>query len=69
MITGYGVSEAVNHYYDIYGGSILGKEIIQGWGNVGAASAYYQAQAGAKIVGIIDRVGGLINQKGFLLKK
>ena len=23
MITGYGVSEAVNHYYDIYGGSIL----------------------------------------------
>ncbi len=66
MITGYGVSEAVNHYYDIYGGSILGKRvIIQGWGNVGAASAYYQAQAGAKIVGIIDRVGGLINPEGF----
>ena len=66
MITGYGVSEAVNHYYDIYGGSILGKRVlIQGWGNVGAASAYYQAQAGAKIVGIIDRVGGLINPEGF----
>jgi len=66
MITGYGVSEAVNHYYDIYGGSIKGKRvIIQGWGNVGAAAAYYQAQEGAKIVGIIDRVGGLINPEGF----
>ncbi len=66
MITGYGVSEAVNHYYDIYGGSIEGKRVIvQGWGNVGAAAAYYQAQAGAKIVGIIDRVGGIINQEGF----
>ena len=66
MITGYGVSEAVNHYYDIYGGSVYGKRvIIQGWGNVGAAAAYYQAQEGAKIVGIIDRVGGLINPEGF----
>ncbi len=70
MITGYGVSEAVNHYYDIYGGSIEGKRvIIQGWGNVGAAAAYYQAQAGAKIVGIIDRVGGLINKEGFTFEE
>ena len=66
MITGYGVSEAVNHYYTTYGGSIKGKRvIIQGWGNVGAAAAYYQAQLGAKVVGIIDRVGGLINPEGF----
>ena len=66
MITGYGVSEAVNHYYSIYGGSIKGKRvIIQGWGNVGAAAAYYQSQLGAVVVGIIDRVGGLINTEGF----
>ena len=66
MITGYGVSEAVNHYYNTYGGSIKGKRvIIQGWGNVGAAAAYYQAQLGAKVVGIIDRVGGLLNPNGF----
>ena len=32
---------------------------------MGAAAAYYQAQSGAKIVGIIDRVGGLINSEGF----
>ncbi len=66
MITGYGVSEAVNHYYNCYGGSIEGKRvIIQGWGNVGAAAAYYQAQLGAIVVGIIDRVGGVIKPDGF----
>ncbi|MGB0427784.1 MAG: Glu/Leu/Phe/Val dehydrogenase dimerization domain-containing protein [Flavobacteriales bacterium] len=66
MITGYGVSEAVKHYYDIFGGSIEGKRvIIQGWGNVGAAAACYQAQLGAKVVGIIDRVGGLLKPEGF----
>jgi glutamate dehydrogenase/leucine dehydrogenase len=66
MITGYGVAESVKHYYDIYGGNLKGKRVIvQGWGNVGSAGAYYLAQEGAIIVGIIDRVGGLINQDGF----
>ena len=66
MITGFGVSESVKHYYDVYGGDIKGKRvIIQGWGNVGAAAAYYQAQLGAKVVGIIDRVGGLMKPEGF----
>ena len=66
MITGYGVAESVKHYYDIYGGNLKGKRVIvQGWGNVGSAGAYYLAQEGAIIVGIIDRVGGLINQNGF----
>lgn len=66
MITGYGVAEAVHHYYDIYGGSIKGKRaVVQGFGNVGAAAAYYLAQMGAKVVGIIDIVGGCINEEGF----
>ena len=66
MITGYGVAEAVHHYYDIYGGSIKGKRaIVQGFGNVGAAAAYYLSQMGAKVVGIIDRAGGIINEDGF----
>ncbi|APU67677.1 Glu/Leu/Phe/Val dehydrogenase dimerization domain-containing protein [Christiangramia flava] len=66
MITGYGVAEAVHHYYNIYGGKIEGKKaIVQGFGNVGSAAAYYLAQLGAKIVGIIDRNGGLINEEGF----
>jgi glutamate dehydrogenase/leucine dehydrogenase len=66
MITGYGVAEAARHYYDIYGGSIKGKRVIvQGFGNVGAAAAFYFAQMGAKVVGIIDRVGGITNKDGF----
>ena len=66
MITGYGVAEAVRHYYDIYGGDVTGKRaVVQGFGNVGAAAAYYLAQMGAKVVGIIDIVGGFINKDGF----
>ncbi|WP_167343063.1 Glu/Leu/Phe/Val dehydrogenase dimerization domain-containing protein [Nonlabens sp. SY33080] len=66
MITGYGVAEAVKHYYNIFGGDVKGKRaVVQGFGNVGSAAAYYLAQMGAKVVGIIDRVGGLINEDGF----
>ena len=65
LITGFGVSESVRHFYDIYGGSVEGKRvIIQGWGNVGAAAAYYLSEAGAVVVGIIDRAGGLIDSEG-----
>jgi glutamate dehydrogenase/leucine dehydrogenase len=78
MITGYGVAESVRHFYTIWGAStdsdnqnsVVGKRVIvQGWGNVGSAGAYYLAQSGAKIVGIIDRVGGLINEDGFSLEE
>jgi glutamate dehydrogenase/leucine dehydrogenase len=66
MITGFGVAEAIKHYYDIYGGSVIGKRaIIQGFGNVGAAAAFYLSKMGAKIVGIIDREGGVISKNGF----
>ncbi|MBL0342293.1 MAG: amino acid dehydrogenase [Bacteroidetes bacterium] len=66
MITGYGVSESVRHFYTIFGGSVKGKRvIIQGWGNVGAAAGFYLSQAGALITGIIDRNGGLLNPSGF----
>ncbi|MDO1499723.1 Glu/Leu/Phe/Val dehydrogenase dimerization domain-containing protein [Winogradskyella maritima] len=70
MITGYGVAVAVKHFYEIKGTSIKGKKaIVQGFGNVGAAAAFYLAQMGAKVVGIIDRVGGLINEDGFSFKE
>jgi glutamate dehydrogenase/leucine dehydrogenase len=69
MITGYGVAQSIKHYYSIWNNgsdSVKDKKVIvQGWGNVGSAGAYYLAQQGAKIVGIIDRVGGLINEEGF----
>ncbi len=70
MITGWGVAQSVKHFYDSYGGSIAGKRVVvQGWGNVGSAGAYYLAQSGAKIVGIIDRDGGLMNADGFSLEE
>jgi len=66
MITGFGVAEAVKQYYNIYGGSVEGKKaVVQGFGNVGAAAAFYLSQMGAKVVGIIDIAGGLINKEGF----
>jgi len=66
LITGWGVAESVLHYYRLYGGSVAGKRVVvQGWGNVGSAAAYYLAQAGARVVGIIDREGGLLSTEGF----
>lgn len=66
MITGYGVAEAVRHFYAIYGGDVKGKKaIVQGFGNVGSAAAFYLADMGAKVVGIIDRDGGVLNKDGF----
>ena len=70
LITGYGVAESILHYYNIYGGEVKGKKvIIQGWGNVAGAAAYYLAQAGAIIVGIIDIGGGLINTDGYTFEQ
>jgi len=70
MITGFGVAEAVRHYYDIYGGDFIGKKaIIQGFGNVGSAAAFYLADMGVKIIGIIDRDGGVINEDGFTFEE
>ncbi len=66
MITGYGVAESIQHYYSIWGGNIEQKRaIIQGWGNVGGAAGYYLSKMGVKIVGIIDKMGGLIKAQGF----
>ena len=70
MITGFGVAEAVKHYYDIHGGSVKDKRaIVQGFGNVGSAAAFYLAKMGAKVVGIIDRAGGVINENGYTLEE
>ncbi|MFN3952541.1 MAG: Glu/Leu/Phe/Val dehydrogenase dimerization domain-containing protein [Thermaurantimonas sp.] len=67
LITGYGVAESVKHFYRIFTDShVAGKKaIIQGWGNVGASAAYYLTSYGVKIVGIIDRMGGVLREEGF----
>jgi glutamate dehydrogenase/leucine dehydrogenase len=70
MITGFGVSESVKHFYSIFRDeSLQGKRVIvQGWGNVASAAAMELAHNGAQIVGIIDRNGGLINEEGYGLQ-
>src|SRR6478736_8331424 len=66
MCTGYGVAQAVKHYYELWGRKLEGKRaVVQGWGNVGAAAGFYLAQMGVKIVGVLTHDGGLINQKGY----
>lgn len=70
MITGFGVAQAVKHFYSIFSGNIKGKKaIVQGFGNVGSAAAFYLAQMGVNIVGIIDREGGVINTSGFTFEE
>lgn len=69
MITGFGVAESVRHYYELWGGDIRSKRaIMQGWGNVGATAALYLAKYGVKIVGVIDREGGIIDKDGLGLE-
>jgi glutamate dehydrogenase/leucine dehydrogenase len=66
LITGYGVAEGVLHFYRIWNKDMAGKRaIIQGWGNVASAAAYYLAQNGVRIVGILDQNMGLIQTDGF----
>jgi glutamate dehydrogenase/leucine dehydrogenase len=66
LITGYGVAESIRHFYDLYHqDTAAGKTaIIQGWGNVAATAASYLTLQGVKIVGIIDREGGIIAPEG-----
>jgi glutamate dehydrogenase/leucine dehydrogenase len=70
LCTGYGVAQAIRHYYNIWGGELKGKRaVVQGWGNVGAAAGFFLAQLGVKIVGVITHEGGLINQSGYSLEE
>jgi glutamate dehydrogenase/leucine dehydrogenase len=71
LITGFGVAESVRHFYDLYHHrKPEGKTaIIQGWGNVASAAATYLAKEGVKIIGIIDREGGLLAPEGLELEE
>jgi glutamate dehydrogenase/leucine dehydrogenase len=71
MITGYGVAESVKHYYHLWHNSNLnGKRvIIQGWGNVASAVGWFLAEAGVKIVGIIDKNGGVLSEEGLSMEE
>ena len=42
---------------------------MQGFGNVGSAAAFYLAQMGAKVVGVIDRDGGIMKEDGYTFEE
>ena len=69
LITGYGVAQAVKHFYNIFKNEDLKdkRAIIQGFGNVSGAAAVYLAEKGVKVVGIIDKDNGIINAEGLSL--
>ncbi len=71
MSTGYGVAHSVKHFYTLFKAEELkGKTaIIQGWGNVAAAAAYYLAQDGVKILAIKDRDGAVIKKEGLTFEE
>ena len=57
MMTGYGVAESVLSWYEHRGEPIEGQRIlVEGFGDVGGAAAYYLHEAGAKVVGAICQV-------------
>lgn len=71
LITGWGVAEAVRHYYHIFRNENLEgkKALIQGWGNVAAPAAFYLAKNGVAVTVIIDRSGGIIDLAGMNVDK
>jgi len=57
MITGYGVAESVLAWFEHRGEPIAGQRIlVEGFGDVGGAAAYYLHLAGARVVGAICQV-------------
>ena len=69
MITGYGVGMAAVHAYDLWDIPKNNQRVIvQGFGNVGGAAALTLAKEGYKIVGIIDRRGGILDPDGLDLE-
>jgi glutamate dehydrogenase/leucine dehydrogenase len=65
LITGYGVARAVIGYYERVGETLDGARVLlEGFGNVGAATALYLARAGARFVAISDAEKVLVEPKG-----
>jgi glutamate dehydrogenase/leucine dehydrogenase len=65
LVTGYGVASAAKHLLELQGRDVEGvRVLIEGFGCVGGGAAHYLAEAGARIVGIVDVANGLVVQEG-----
>ncbi|WP_338602278.1 Glu/Leu/Phe/Val dehydrogenase [Sulfolobus tengchongensis] len=68
--TGLGVATIANEAAKKFIGGLEGSRvIIQGFGNVGYYAAKFLSEMGAKIVGISDSKGGIINENGIDVTK
>ena len=68
MATGYGVVEAMRIFLGHLPDRLTGKKIIiEGFGQVGRAVAYYAYFAGARIVGIIDQNWYIFDEHGLTI--
>jgi glutamate dehydrogenase (NAD(P)+) len=65
LIGGYGVAQAAIAALEYLHSSINGSRVvIQGFGSMGSSTAVYLARAGAKVVGIVDARGAVVNDDG-----
>ena len=71
----YGIKEFFNNSEDVRNagleGNLEGKRIIvQGLGNVGShATKFLEEEGGARIIGIIEREGAILSEKGFSVEE
>ena len=69
VATGYGLVQTLISHYTARGDTIQKKRIIiEGFGNVGGAAAYFAAQAGAVVVGILEKNWYLTDTSGINIK-
>ena len=65
LVTGYGVAAAVCRLLELRGDAARGARVlIEGFGCVGGGAAFFLADAGARIVGIVDVSNGLVVPSG-----
>ncbi|MFW6010527.1 MAG: Glu/Leu/Phe/Val dehydrogenase dimerization domain-containing protein [Gemmatimonadota bacterium] len=65
LVTGFGVAVSVTRLLETQGRDPRqARVLVEGFGNVGGAAALFLARAGARIVGIVDVAGGLVDEDG-----
>lgn len=70
LVTGYGVAISIIRLLERQGRDPAEvRVLLEGFGNVGGATALYLSRAGARIVGIVDAEGGLVDEEGLTAER
>lgn len=65
LVTGYGVAMAARRLLELQGRTVEGTRVLmEGFGCVGGSAALYLARWGARIVGLVDLHGGMVDPAG-----